>query len=457
MQRRIRAKNVNTPAIDLIEEMSSEDRVKSVRGSSAWMHVHAGGTQAILGNVPGRRRWINEVRNEAEHVGRKKTPPKNFEELELFHKEKNECGTEIFPDENHVGKATSEVQARRNVPVPEFVRCQTTDTEPGFIAVIRLGNVNMTGNALPVKVPHRIEHGAREDERKKVFQKLTGAAVIGIEQKEHPDVNMVGTKASEKSNQRDVAESNQQRPGPASHGFFGKKPISRDLNRLAQKGGFFFCLRHRSRGKRWFMQLQVQLGELAKKVAIIALFAAPMAHAGCFDFSKSISEPLHPEVTKDQSGKLPHGIDWGAVRGVVDQPIQTILFDLHSHGVTKSSRVNKMQIKDIPDPNYLVKQEVQFEVDPFPFVSMKWTEVWAFNVTEGSKAQPTKIVVSYEKVEGTSHIEHLCGNYVLQRVGDNKTDIYIYEEAKADGRGGQDTLNGIKGNLKALGELKAGK
>lgn len=205
------------------------------------------------------------------------------------------------------------------------------------------------------------------------------------------------------------------------------------------------------------MQVQEKMGETAKNLILIwvtYLLAAPLACAGCFDFSTRISDPLHAPVTANQSGKLPKGYDWAAVTGTVNQPIEAVLKDLIAHGTTKSSRVNKMNIKNLDDPRYLAKQEVQFEVDPFPFVSVKWKEIWAFNLTQGPAEHPEKIVISYEKVEGTSHIEHLCGNYVLERAPDNKTGVSIYEEGKSTGRSEKDTLDGLKGNLRGLGQLK---
>ena len=177
---------------------------------------------------------------------------------------------------------------------------------------------------------------------------------------------------------------------------------------------------------------------------ILSLLGTP-AFGGCFDFSTRITDPLHNPTNSDQSGKLPQGRDWAAVRGTVHPSIETILKDLVAHGTTKSSRVNKMEIKDLKDPHYLAKQEVHFEVDPFPFVTVKWTEMWAFAVTNAAADHLVRVVVSYEKTEGTSHIEHLCGNYVLDRLPDGQTDVFIYEEAKATGRNEKDTLDGLRG------------
>ena len=72
------------------------------------------------------------------------------------------------------------------------------------------------------------------------------------------------------------------------------------------------------------------------------------------------------------------------------------------------------------------------------------------NVLAGTPAKPERLVVSYEKIEGTSHIEHLCGSMVLRKLGAGSTDVYLYEEAKATQRSPEDTLNGMRGTLEAL-------
>jgi hypothetical protein len=216
------------------------------------------------------------------------------------------------------------------------------------------------------------------------------------------------------------------------------------------------------------MQVQAKLKEtlnfsVMKKCSfatLVVFFALPLsspgAQAGCFDFSAQITEPKHILVTTDQSGNLAENLFWAAVRGDVSQPIQVLLKDLEDHRSTRSSRIDKMEIKDLKDPNYLIKQEVHSEVDPFPFVKVEWTEIWGFAVTQGTPDHPERVVISYEKTEGTSHIEHLCGSYVLQKKGDGNTDVFIYEEAKATGRSEKDTLQGLQGNLAAFRKLAPG-
>jgi hypothetical protein len=208
------------------------------------------------------------------------------------------------------------------------------------------------------------------------------------------------------------------------------------------------------------VQVQEKPGKILKFCSFIIVITAllgilhtPSALAGCFDFSTRITQPLRNPTNTDASGQAPQGWVWATVHGSVRASLEAVLKDLEAHGTTKSSRVNKMEISALKDPRYLNKHEAHFEVDPFPFVSVKWTETWAFMILDGTADRPKKVLVSYEKTEGTSHIEHLCGNYLLERQGDG-TGVFIYEEAKATNRTEKDTMDGLKGNLKALDGLK---
>jgi hypothetical protein len=103
------------------------------------------------------------------------------------------------------------------------------------------------------------------------------------------------------------------------------------------------------------------------------------------------------------------------------------------------------------DPNFLLKQVVHNEVDPFPFVTVKWSEEWAFSLLEGTASEPKKILISYEKIDGTTHIKHLCGNILITADSDSsKSHVFLYEEAEATGRSQEDTVKGLKGTLEAI-------
>ena len=210
------------------------------------------------------------------------------------------------------------------------------------------------------------------------------------------------------------------------------------------------CVQHRHdpHGKRMKLRLFV-----------LAVFATGSARAECFNFSattfqllreRSSSRAVRGEAIWSDAGKLGNGRVWGAVRGVVARPILELLKNLTAHTSTRNPRISKMKIIDIEDKNYLKHQKVRFEITPFPFISVRWTEEWVFELVRGQPTSPDIVVVSYEKTEGTSYIEHLCGNYVLEKEQFQKTDVYIYEEARATGRSEEDTLKDLSRTLESL-------
>ena len=79
-----------------------------------------------------------------------------------------------------------------------------------------------------------------------------------------------------------------------------------------------------------------------------------------------------------------------------------------------------------------------------------WTEEWAYSLAEGTEAAPRRIVVSYQKVAGTTHIKRECGSYELEARDDGTTDLSMYEEVKADRRSAQDTSEMHRGIVKNL-------
>ena len=87
-----------------------------------------------------------------------------------------------------------------------------------------------------------------------------------------------------------------------------------------------------------------------------------------------------------------------------------------------------------------------------------WSEEWGFSLAEGTREKPDRIVVSYQKVDGTKYLEHECGSYVLQRLGHDATDVSLYDEIKATRRSASDTMNmhlGILRNLRDGGPAPA--
>jgi hypothetical protein len=69
---------------------------------------------------------------------------------------------------------------------------------------------------------------------------------------------------------------------------------------------------------------------------------------------------------------------------------------------------------------------------------------------EGKEDAPRKIVISYQKVAGSGHLQRQCGSYVLQARDEASTDLSMYEEVKADRRSARDTRDMHTGILRNL-------
>jgi hypothetical protein len=174
----------------------------------------------------------------------------------------------------------------------------------------------------------------------------------------------------------------------------------------------------------------------------------------CYDFAREIKEgPVNqksvrfPADSQKASGELPSGVVWAAVKDRSPRTIPAILEELGSHETNKSRRISEMQVSELGDPNFLRHQKVKFVVTPFPLINISWTEDWAFTLLAGTAERPERVLVAYEKTDGTSHIRHLCGAYELRALPSGETSIYLYEEAKATSRSREDTLDGVAATL----------
>jgi hypothetical protein len=179
----------------------------------------------------------------------------------------------------------------------------------------------------------------------------------------------------------------------------------------------------------------------------------------CFDFSRPVLEPLRPPIPlvegRDNSdyGTYPSGIDWAAGRAVLAMPIETVYAKLLDHENVKDMKKTTLTTRVLERDGYLQFHMVDVVVTLRAlFVKLKvaWTEAWGFTLVDGTELHPRKIVVSYQKVAGTSHIQRECGSYVLQAMGEADTDLSMYEEVKADRRSARDTRDMHAGILEGL-------
>lgn len=218
--------------------------------------------------------------------------------------------------------------------------------------------------------------------------------------------------------------------------------------------------------KRGSMGIQVFF-RVAAMVLFLCTAASGAEHRLCFDFNKKVTKPLRAPIEfggvgadgaapadVSETGKREDGGNWAAVRGVVSgKSIDQVLALVLDHNNLKSSEVDEMQVVEHTGgstPMYLARHDVKYLIKPFPFIKIRWTEQWAYALTGGLEKDPSEVVISYQKSEGTSYIEHLCGTLILRKNGPHSTDLYQYEEAKAARRSVDETLNGLVGTLRTL-------
>jgi len=179
----------------------------------------------------------------------------------------------------------------------------------------------------------------------------------------------------------------------------------------------------------------------------------------CFDFTRPVREPLQPPIPmvdgRDNStyGTYANGVDWASGRALLAMPIADVYAKLLDHDNVKDMSKTKLTTTVEERDGYLQFHRVDVVVTLRAlFVKLKvaWTEAWGYVLTEGTAEHPRKIVISYEKVAGTSHIQRECGSYVLEARGDTATDLAMYEEVKADRRSARDTRDMHAGILEGL-------
>lgn len=191
---------------------------------------------------------------------------------------------------------------------------------------------------------------------------------------------------------------------------------------------------------------------------VFSIFRPSAAHSEelCFDLSKRVTSPLMSPIALNEaidtsaSGERERHLKWGAVRGVVPKPIPQVLKSLLDPRIIKGPDQKGVKVTTQDRPGYLSLQEIEMTIRPLPFVSISWKEQWEYVLLEGTSAVPKAVLVSYQKTEGTSHIDRFCGSILVKALDDKKTDLFFYEEIKAARRSKEDIVQGHYGTLEAL-------
>jgi hypothetical protein len=200
---------------------------------------------------------------------------------------------------------------------------------------------------------------------------------------------------------------------------------------------------------------------LAVVLGLAAASRLPAADpaGSCFDFRQKVVEPLIPPIPlldgRDNHvfGTYPTGIKWASARVVLEMPIEEAYARLLDHRNVKDMTKTTLTTTVLDRPDYIAFHLVDVVVKLRLLLlkmELPWREEWAYSLTEGTPSAPRRIVVSYQKVAGTTHITRQCGSYVLEARDGATTDLSLYEEIRAARRSARDTRDMHKGIIRNL-------
>ncbi len=206
--------------------------------------------------------------------------------------------------------------------------------------------------------------------------------------------------------------------------------------------------------------------QIPQALAAPQVLATPQTKAApdsqCFDFSRPILQAriaVPEQLTYDKStqnksnshfGKTKDRQDFAWVAAMVDRPILPLLDELLNPLTIRNGKDTEVSIQDDPSPHFFRRFKETVILKPTFFLTLEWKEIWATSLLKGTPTAPESFLVSYEKLEGTSHVKHLCGNILLNKVAPNTTRVFLYQELDATRRDAKDILNDLNGTIKTV-------
>ncbi len=150
-----------------------------------------------------------------------------------------------------------------------------------------------------------------------------------------------------------------------------------------------------------------------------------------------------------------HGTDesetlWAQAEIETLVPMATVVSRLKDFKNFKNTSTQDITAKAVSIPGVMFAQNIDIHMTVALIISLDWTEEWRIHLLAGTQTAPTKVLLQYQKINGTSHIEKFCGSVLLEKIKD-KTKISYAEEIKASHRESVEVLNGILDTMGKLG------
>lgn len=179
----------------------------------------------------------------------------------------------------------------------------------------------------------------------------------------------------------------------------------------------------------------------------------------CFSLEQKANKPLLPPEPRGPDSPS-HGtreipwksikVDYAWTEGEIEKPAIQIFQSLLNPRVLRDKEDTKIEVSELTPGIHWKHLQQTITIKPVFFLKLRWQEDWLFQVLKGTHEAPTEALVSYEKFEGTSHIQHLCGCIHIRALGKNRSKVYVYEELNAAQRDSEDTLKGVRATLENL-------
>lgn len=143
--------------------------------------------------------------------------------------------------------------------------------------------------------------------------------------------------------------------------------------------------------------------------------------------------------------------DFAEGGGCIARPLREVWAVTHNKQTLQWKGADLTQFGSLPDGGavFAFLFRTKYEAGPFPF-RQNWLMNWYHVVKEGSVATPTKVLVTYAKVVGTSYIPYWQGKIQLTALTPRTTSFVMHDEIKAANTGPENAEGSIRDVLTHL-------